>query len=201
MQLIDDLQNNKNCIYSYSDIESLDDCEFELYINVIKLANDLNIRLLNEKSRNFVMWDGFYLRHAELSVDNILHDFAHYQIALPYHRNWFDFGLGAGPESNYRTCKHKEEILNKDSRNKTSELFKNEQWIHLINSRGMKQLQETFSSVLGILWCKKFQIETSHIFIDHTWMEAPEMFEEVALSLQENQFIDDNFNPTIKLNN
>lgn len=220
-QLIVDLLSDKNSIYNGDVKWNNESLNSSLKKEITDISLNLGVELLNENSFENLMWDGKYLRCQTMTIANILHDFAHFQIALDHNRYLKDFGLSIGPDSNFKI--EVPEIPMRDCKlHQQNKLFDN--WISYSNLFSTHGLQEIFASVLGILWCRKLKINTQKILIEHDWcyiknntlldeyyesvkiddinfiFDDISRFESVIEDLKNNDFIDNNFYPMYTLN-
>jgi hypothetical protein len=65
---------------------------------VIRLMRSMGVHVSTKiNPRDTILWDGDTAHVKGLSISNILHELAHYQVAKPSNRTMLDFGLGRGP--------------------------------------------------------------------------------------------------------
>lgn len=174
--LLFDILTNKDCIYEAG--YKLNRYPEYVSSQIRNLCNKLKIKLLNLDPTKSILWDGIYLRYKNLSIDNILHEIAHFQIAKSHHRYKMDFALGQGPESG---------IVTKEN--------------YLINKYA--DIQEEYASVIGILWMKFFKIKTYGTFSTHSWdddRESRNRFKYLAVSLYDKGFTSEKFEVYPKIN-
>jgi hypothetical protein len=115
----------------------------------VDLASRLGIPTLDEEPSAAFSWDGNVIRvRSEAYV--LIHEIAHWQIALPERRRLVDFGLGAGPETG--------RVAEADAARCVSD--------------AAKEQEELLASLLGILWEARLGQPAIHAFVEQNWLEA-----------------------------
>lgn len=220
--LIQELLTDHNCLYN-GDMY-LNDSDFKIQNDIKNIAKVLNISLLDEESHKYLMWDGKCIRYKYITIANILHEFAHFQVALDNNRYLPDFGLSIGPDSDFSLDLEIEQIPRKEYKHHLqNQLYYN--WSNYIDHYNSHSLQEIFASMLGILWCRALKIQSKKILIEQDWCHIIDhrgewgsfnyseirilnneifvfdtQFIRVIETLKFNNFLDDNFYPKFKLN-
>lgn len=114
----------------------------------VALAAQFGIPTLDEEPAAAFSWDGRAIRtRSETSV--VFHEIAHWQIAPPERRALYDFGLGAGPETGRI-----------DEANAVACV-----------GNGVKEDEENFASLLGILWEVEHDEPAILAFAEQNWLE------------------------------
>lgn len=117
----------------------------------IALAQEMGIPLCDEDPAVAYSWDGHVIRtHSETSV--VFHEIAHWRIAPPERRALPDFGLGAGPETGFI-----------DDANRAACV-----------DFAVKEHEENFASLLGILWETEHAEPAILAFAEQNWLELAE---------------------------
>lgn len=186
-----------------------------LKFEIKKICNHLNIKILNLDPAKSVLWDGKYIRYKNLSIANIFHEIGHFQVALPSNRYQIDFGLGGGPESKICSdCTVKENFSYHELYDKDKELiFFQKKRLEFIK-KNFLTYQEHLASILGILWCAKYNIKIMSLINTHCWVDygvdwysslfhlEKELHHEALIAIKflyVNNLIDSDFNPRLIL--
>jgi hypothetical protein len=115
----------------------------------VALARSFGIPVIEEDPAAGFSWDGRALRvRSEPSV--VIHEIAHWQLAAPHRRGLPDFGLGAGPETGRRAEADAARVVDDDE----------------------QQLEESLTSLLGILWEAELGHPAIDAFLEQNWLEA-----------------------------
>ena len=138
------------------------------------------VRPTEGKFTDSYTWDGSTLTLSKkITVSNVLHELAHYQIASAARRKLPEYGLGLSPESVRRvvpTVKH-----------------------------NASEKEERVASILGIIWERNLGFDFrktlhNHVWIDYRGNEIDEHdMDESLLTLYKYKLIDENGNPKLRL--
>ena len=94
-------------------------------------------------------WDGQAV-WVQMEPSVIIHDVAHYQLCAPERRGVWDFGLGAGPETGRRA-----------EADAVMSVF-----------GPARELEESLTSLLGILWEARLGQPAILAFVEQNWLEG-----------------------------
>ncbi len=115
----------------------------------VDLARAMGMGILPGSPKLDFGWNGDALRE-ETEAYVLLHEVAHFQIALPSQRHLIAFGLGAGPEDG-----------KPDEAERAAVLF------------GLdREYQEALASLLGVLWEVELGQPGLASFLDQNWLEG-----------------------------
>ena len=117
----------------------------------LALARDCGVPVHPPGTRRGFNWDGAAL-DGETEAYVILHEIAHFVLAPPERRRLIDFGLGPGPDTEYRDAAERAAVLPMLER----------------------EADEAAASLLGIRWEVQLGQPALASFLDQNWLEGLE---------------------------
>jgi hypothetical protein len=117
----------------------------------LALARGYGLRVHPPGRKPGFNWDGDAL-DGDTEAYVILHEIAHFVLALPERRKLIDFGLGAGPDTTNRAAAARAAVL----------------------PPGERDADEAAASLLGILWEAALGQPALASFLDQNWLEGLE---------------------------
>lgn len=107
-----------------------------------------------------IQWNGKDVACKDQDASNIIHDIAHYVLATKKARKYFDYGLDAGPDTNYE------------------EFRSNKALARTIYSDAKCAAIEKKASALGIYWEKMLGLPWEDTMKYHAWNSQSELKDE-----------------------
>jgi hypothetical protein len=138
----------------------------------LRIARTIGMGRQAGPPRSGFSWDGRSLR-SDTEAYVLLHEVAHYQLAMPLRRRCRDFALGPGPETGERAAAERAVLVSGIDRER----------------------EEALASLLGILWEMSLGQPALASWLDQNWLEgsngaAARHFETMLAALRRDRFID-----------
>lgn len=151
----------------------------EHHRQAVALLREFDMGVIEEPPTAGFTWDGASVR-VLMEPSVIIHEVAHLQLCARERRTVWDFGLGAGPETGRR-----------DDADRVMSVFGLE-----------REMEESLSSLLGILWEVQLGQPAILAFLEQNWLEGVDRphnrrhYLKVLGALVEHGFVDADGVPT-----